>query len=144
LVRLRSKFVLLIVLFNLGFTGLVLFSSCSVAPRFRSITETGGLYVVEGTASYYADEFHGRKTASGEIFDMYALTAAHKTFPLGTIARVTNLRNNREVIVKINDRGPFVEGRILDLSYGAAEKLDFIIDGLTEVRIEVLEWGDSK
>ena len=91
-----------------------------------------------GKASYYADKFHGKKTANGEIFDMNGLTAAHKTLPFGTICRVTNLENQKQVIVKINDRGPFIEGRILDLSKGAAKALDAIQIGVIEVKIEIL------
>lgn len=92
-----------------------------------------------GTASYYADKFHGRQTSSGEIFDMYALSAAHQSLPLGTMALVTNLDNGRSVRVKINDRGPFIRGRILDLSYAAAKKIGMIGRGTAEVRIEVLD-----
>lgn len=100
--------------------------------------------VLEGYASYYGKEFHGKKTASGEVFDMYRLTAAHRTLPLGTICRVTNLDNHKSVIVKINDRGPFVEDRILDLSYGAARALDAISKGVIPVRIEVLQYPEEK
>ncbi|GAB4329220.1 MAG: hypothetical protein Kow0037_04170 [Calditrichia bacterium] len=100
--------------------------------------------ILEGLASYYGKDFHGKPTASGEIFDMYALTAAHKTLPLGTICRVTNLANHKSVIVKINDRGPFVPGRILDLSYGAAQKLNALADGVIRVKIEILEMPPSE
>ncbi len=100
--------------------------------------------VFEGYASYYGKEFHGKKTASGEIFDMYQLTAAHRTLPLGTICRVTNLDNQKSVIVKINDRGPFVEGRILDLSYGAAKALGGLSKGIIPVRIEVIKYPDER
>ena len=92
-----------------------------------------------GNASYYAEEFQGRKTASGEIYDMSKYTAAHRTLPFGTICRVTNLKTNKTVIVRINDRGPFVPGRILDLSRGAAQALDGISQGIMEVKIEILE-----
>ena len=92
-----------------------------------------------GNASYYAEEFQGRKTASGEIYDMSKYTAAHRTLPFGTICRVTNLKTNKTVIVRINDRGPFVPGRILDLSRGAAQALDGIAQGIMEVKIEILE-----
>jgi rare lipoprotein A len=100
--------------------------------------EIGTNYVIYGKASYYAEKFHGNPTASGEIFDMNGLTAAHKTLPFGTICRVTNLENNKQVIIKINDRGPFIENRILDLSKGAALKLDSIKSGVIEVKIEIL------
>ena len=94
--------------------------------------------VIYGKASYYAEKFHGNPTASGEIFDMNGLTAAHKTLPFGTICRVTNLDNNKQVVVKINDRGPFIKNRILDLSKGAARKLDSIKSGVIDVKIEIL------
>ena len=92
-----------------------------------------------GKVSYYAEEFHGRKTASGEIYDMSKYTAAHRTLPFGTICRVTNLKTNKSVLVRINDRGPFVADRILDLSKGAAQVLDGISQGIMEVKIEILE-----
>jgi rare lipoprotein A len=91
-----------------------------------------------GKASYYAEKYHGRKTASGEIFDMNALTAAHRSLPFGTVCRVTNLSNQKTVNVKINDRGPFIEGRIIDLSKGAARQLDALQSGVIEVKIEIL------
>ena len=91
-----------------------------------------------GTASWYGDYFEGRPTASGEPFNMYDMTAAHLTLPLGTIVRVTNLRNHRSVIVRINDRGPYVDGRIVDLSYNAARVLKFDQQGLQRVRLDVL------
>jgi rare lipoprotein A len=75
-----------------------------------------------GVASWYGEKFHGNPTASGEIYDMYQLTAAHKTLPLGTYVMVTNTENNRSVQVKVNDRGPFVKGRLIDLSYAAARR----------------------
>lgn len=95
----------------------------------------------EGLASYYSTEFHGRKTSSGEIFDKNALTAAHRTFPFGTILLVTNLKNSKQVKVKVNDRGPVKPERIIDLSYGAAKEIDLVRDGLVRVRVEVVEWG---
>lgn len=96
-----------------------------------------------GLSSWYGEDFHGKKTANGEIFDMYALTAAHRTLPLGTLIRVTNLENNRSVVVKVNDRGPYVEGRILDLSYGAAKALGFENMGIAKVHIQVISFGDN-
>jgi len=94
--------------------------------------------VQEGKASYYAHKFHGRTTASGEIYDENKMTAAHKTLPFGTMVRVTNLGNGKMVAVKINDRGPFVEGRIIDLSFRAAGDLDMIAAGVVKVHVEVL------
>jgi len=92
-----------------------------------------------GTASWYGEQFDGKETASGQAFDMYDLTAAHPTLPLGTYVKVTNLRNRKAVVVRINDRGPVVDGRIIDLSYGAAEALGFEHRGLQKVRIDVVK-----
>jgi rare lipoprotein A len=100
-----------------------------------------GSRVYYGKASYYGKQFHGRKTASGETFNMHALTAAHRNFPFGTVCKVVNASNGKSVIVTINDRGPFVQGRILDLSYGAAERIGGLREGVMTVRIEVLKWG---
>lgn len=90
-------------------------------------------------ASYYAEALHGRRTASGERYDSQALTAAHRTLPFGTRVRVTNLENGLSVVVRINDRGPNVEARVIDLSYAAARKLQFIDQGKTRVSLEVLD-----
>jgi len=95
-------------------------------------------FVQEGIASWYGRKFHGRRTSNGEIYDMYAMTAAHKTLPLGVYVRVTNKRNGRQAVVRINDRGPFVAGRIIDLSYAAARRLDIVGAGTAPVRIEAL------
>lgn len=97
-----------------------------------------------GKASFYADKFEGTPTASGEKYRHNKLTAAHKTLPFGTRVRVTNLANNETVEVVINDRGPYVEDRIIDLSRAAAEKLGFINQGLTDVSLEVIDPGDGK
>lgn len=96
-----------------------------------------------GYSSWYGQKFHGHKTANGEIFDMFALTAAHKTLPLPSFARVTNLENNKTITVRVNDRGPFHDDRILDLSYGAAKKLGFHGKGVTKVRVEVIHVSES-
>ena len=100
--------------------------------------------IMNGVSSFYAEDFHGKLTANGEVYDMYGVTAAHKTLPLNTVCRVTNVENNKSLILRINDRGPYIAGRILDYSYGAAKKLDFINQGTTKVKIEVIEWGDGK
>ncbi|HEV7220346.1 MAG: septal ring lytic transglycosylase RlpA family protein [Terriglobales bacterium] len=92
-----------------------------------------------GTASWYGDYFEGKQTASGEPFNMYDLTAAHPTLPLGTVVRVTNLRNREAVLVRINDRGPVVPGRIIDLSYSAAKVLHFKAQGLQRVRLDIVK-----
>ncbi len=99
----------------------------------------GGSYVEEGIASWYGPKFHGRRTASGEVFDMYQLTAAHRWLPFGTLVRVTNLENGLSVVVRINDRGPFVKGRIIDLSYAAAKRIRMLRQN-ARVRVEVLKW----
>jgi len=103
-------------------------SACSKQPQDVEI----------GKASWYGKKYHDRQTASGETFDMYAFTAAHKLFPFNTKVKVTNLKNNRSLVVRINDRGPFVRGRIIDLSYAGAQELDFINDGVIKVRVERL------
>ncbi len=91
-----------------------------------------------GTASWYGEDFEGKTTASGEPFNMYELTAAHPTLPLGTLVKVTNLRNRRDVVVRINDRGPLVPGRIIDVSYSAAKMLKFQGQGIQRVRLDVV------
>ncbi len=98
----------------------------------------------KGVASWYGTKFHGRKTANGETYNMYAMTAAHKTLPIPSYVRVTNLNNQRSVIVRINDRGPFHGNRIIDLSYAAAAKLDIIQTGTGYVEIEALEPGPQQ
>ncbi|WP_457679850.1 septal ring lytic transglycosylase RlpA family protein [Thermovibrio sp.] len=95
-------------------------------------------FVQVGIASWYGPGFHGSRTASGEIYNMYKLTAAHKTLPLGTYVKVINLENGKSVIVKINDRGPFVKGRIIDLSYAAAKRLGMLKKGTAKVKIIAL------
>jgi rare lipoprotein A len=97
--------------------------------------------MLRGVASWYGEAFNGRLTASGEPFDMYAMTACHPTLPFGSVVRVTNLRNRRSVEVRITDRGYLANGRILDLSYGAAEKLDMLQSGVARVSIQVLSLG---
>ena len=91
-----------------------------------------------GVASYYADKYHGKQTASGEIFDMQALTAAHPTYKFGTRVKVTHLSNNRSVIVRINDRGPFIKGRVIDLSLAAAKELQMVESGVAQVKLELV------
>jgi rare lipoprotein A len=94
-----------------------------------------------GTAAWYGKEYQGKKTASGEIFDMNLFTAAHRTLPLGTVLRVTNLENEKNVTVTINDRGPFTRNRVLDLSYAAARELGFVAQGTARVQIDILKAG---
>ncbi|HEY6824409.1 MAG TPA: septal ring lytic transglycosylase RlpA family protein [Steroidobacteraceae bacterium] len=105
--------------------------------RYYVLTTADG-YLERGVASWYGPTFHGGNTSSGEPYDMYAMTAAHKTLPLPCYARVTNLRNGRSVVVRINDRGPFAANRLIDLSYSAAMKLDMVRDGTTLVEVRAL------
>jgi rare lipoprotein A len=139
----RPAAVMIVLAFLTGLT-------CSPAPRYTAAP--GGArrdlpgavrWSQEGIASYYADKFHGRRTANGETFDMHAMTAAHKTLPFNTRVRVTNLDNGRSVVVRINDRGPFIKDRIIDLSYGAARVVELIGPGTARVLVEVLEMGDG-
>jgi rare lipoprotein A len=102
------------------------------------VLATADGYLERGVASWYGPTFHGESTSNGEKYDMYAMTAAHKTLPLPTYARVTNLKNGRTVVVRINDRGPFVSNRLIDLSYSAAAKLDMLREGTTLVEIKAL------
>lgn len=147
------------VLYLLGLTVLSVYMvGCSAAARFTSegpspfgsgapaSTRYSGtvLLTEEGTASYYSTGFNGKRTASGEIFNKNAYTAAHNTFPFGTLLRVTNLSNNESVEVTVNDRGPFAKGRIIDLSEAAARAIGMIQTGTAEVRIEVLKWGSNE
>jgi len=107
-------------------------------PEIRHRTGKNQPYQI-GTASWYGEYFVGKPTASGEDFDMYDMTAAHPTLPLGSYVRVTNLRNGRAIVVKVNDRGPIVPGRIIDLSYGAAQALQFENRGLQRVRLDLVK-----
>lgn len=109
-------------------------ASYEVGGRRYYVSSDSANYTERGIASWYGTKFHGRRTSSGEPYDMYAMTAAHRTLPLPTYAKVENLRNGRSVIVKINDRGPFKDNRLIDLSYAAAMKLGITGTGLVEVR----------
>ena len=99
-------------------------------------------YTERGVASWYGTKFHGRRTSSQEPYDMYAMTAAHKTLPLPTYVRVRNLRNNKSVVVRVNDRGPFVDNRLIDLSYSAALRLDMIKDGTSLVEVTAISFDE--
>ncbi len=106
----------------------------SVAP-----TKAKPTFTDSGVASYYADKFHGRMTANGETFDMNALTAAHRTLPFGTKLKVTSIASSRSVVVRINDRGPYAKGRVIDLSLAAAKELQMVRSGVAEVKLEILK-----
>jgi rare lipoprotein A len=147
-------------IFQFLFTVLVLFLfGCAASPRFtkeriaepkikqrstETISKNDRVTTSEGIASYYAHDFNGKKTANGEQYDMHSKTAAHRSFSFGTKVKVTNLENDKSVIVRINDRGPFKLDRIMDLSLGAAEELDMIKSGTARVRLEVVEWGTKE
>ena len=140
--------------------------SCTASPRYSSSTNTKQKAikknsskfssknninkknvkvgdVIAGVSSWYGPNFHGKLTANGEVFDQYGVTAAHKTLPLGTVVRVTNIDNGKSIILRINDRGPYVGNRILDCSYGAATKLGFKDLGTANVEIKIIEIGDG-
>lgn len=114
-----------------------LMAGCSTAPPQSN--SPGRSYTETGKASFYADKFQNRKTASGERFDQNAKTAAHKKLPFGTNVKVTNLKNGKSVIVRINDRGPFIKGRIIDLSRSAFSRIGNTRAGIIKVRIEVIQ-----
>ncbi len=140
-----SKYYLILILL------FALFYGCSSTARYsrtndnsENIVRGNGLTALEietGTASFYADEFDGRKTANGEVYDMNDLTAAHPSYAFNTIVKVTNLSNDKSVEVRINDRMPQFKGRIIDLSFAAAKKIEMINAGIQEVKIEVIKWG---
>jgi len=133
--------------------------SCSSAPRYLYTSPKTGATSKDNrtllllkdtkrtaimTASFYGEEFHGRLTSNGDVFDMYGLSAAHKSLPFGTILRVTYPKTNKSVDLVINDRGPFIPGRDIDLSYGAAAKIGLVVDGVGQVKVKVLKWGDGE
>ena len=143
---------------NFYFFILFVFMSCTVAPRYNSNTmpnkssskispkgkfKTNFKKKYYGVSSWYGPNFHGKLTANGEVFDMYGVTAAHKDLPLNTVAKITNEDNNKSVILRITDRGPYVKNRILDCSMGAAKKLGFYEQCTTNVKIEIIELGDN-
>ena len=138
--------VLLYLCFLAGF--MVTAAGCAgTSPRFTSSsgeappTRDLSVHQLSGIASYYAEEFDGRQTANGEVYDMHAMTAAHRTLPFNTTVKVTHLQTGESVIVRINDRGPFKDDRVIDLSLGAARKIGLIAKGTGPVRLEVLELG---
>ncbi len=145
---------------------LIILTGCSSNPRFTDSAGTSGVSTKtvkrhqhkkshnkaipvtfkkgttwECSVSYYGKKFHGRKTANGERFDMYGISAAHKLLPFNTLIRFENLSNGRKLTVRINDRGPYIEGREFDLSYGAAKKLKMINEGVARTKVTILELG---
>ena len=123
-------------LWTVGLSLGVLLGGCSWVPKGASQLDVG--IEDRGVASWYGKSFHGKQTANGELFDMEALTAAHRTLPLGTVVRVVNLANGKHLHVRITDRGPYVNSRILDLSRGAAARLGMMEGGLSVVRVQVV------
>ena len=128
---------------------ILLILSCAPSPRYNN-NQTNWKYkdtkdTFYGISSYYGlnDGFDGNLTANGEIFDKDGISAAHKTLPLNSVVKVTNLSNGKSLTLRINDRGPYIDGRILDCSYGAALELDFVQEGTTEVKVKVVKWGDN-
>lgn len=127
-----------------------LFIGCVSTPRFTftkyQSSKSDGAFLMyeEGVASYYADEFHGRTTSNGETFDMNQFTAAHRTLPFNTKVLVTNTLNGKTVTVRINDRGPFVDDRIIDLSLAAARAIDLVGPGTAKVKLQVVELGSTE
>ncbi|RRU16720.1 septal ring lytic transglycosylase RlpA family protein, partial [Stenotrophomonas sp. 278] len=113
-----------------------------LGKQYQVMDKTKG-YAEKGTASYYGSKFHGRLTSNREVYDMYAFTAAHKTLPLPSFARVTNLDNGESVVVRVNDRGPFHDGRVIDLSYAAAVRLGITQRGTGNVEVRALQPGDG-
>lgn len=113
-----------------------------LAPKLTAGSQ--GAYELHGIASWYGGVFNGRRTASGEVFDMYAMTACHPTLPFGTIVRVIDRDNKKSVVVRITDRGYLYTGRILDLSYGAAQKLFMVRAGIAHVDLEVISLGEPR
>lgn len=111
-------------------------------PRKAAAVPAPEGYTEEGIASWYGVPFHGRRASNGEVYDMYKLTAAHRTLPFDTIVRVTNVNNGKATTVRITDRGPFVDNRVIDLSYAAAREIELIGTGIAPVRLEVLSGGD--
>ncbi len=118
------------------FTGCLITTGCSVIPKGIVDLDVG--IKERGIASWYGEGFHGQLTANGEVYDMEALTAAHRTLPLGTIVKVTNAENGKQVHVRINDRGPYADGRIIDLSYASARELVMVAGGTAPVQLEVV------
>ena len=113
--------------------------SVSGAVEIGEVAAVGSAEV--GVASFYAHKYHGRKTASGEKYNMHEMTAAHRRLPFGAKVRVTNLSNNSSVVVRVNDRGPFVKGRVIDLSLAAAKKLDMVRTGVAKVEVVPVRGG---
>jgi len=127
-------------LVTLGAAALLAWSCASSAPKPLASVDKG--WTEKGIASWYGGKFHGRRTANGEVYDMYGITAAHKRLPFDTMVEVRNLDNGKAIQVRVNDRGPFVRGRIIDLSFTAAKKIGMVGPGTANVKLRVL--GDAE
>lgn len=125
-----------------GASGVQGSGNSSTTPQARG--RGGRKFVQNGKASWYGRRFHGKRTASGERYNMNAMTAAHRKLPFHTIVRVTRKSGGRSVVVRINDRGPFIKGRIIDLSRAAASRLNMLRAGVVDVRVEVIKWGSGR
>ena len=123
---------------RVGVSVAVLLAAVNGVETANAQEKPSGMRAVSGSASWYGPGFHGRKTANGERYDMHALTAAHRSLPFGTKVRVTNRSNGKSVVVRINDRGPYASGRVIDLSRGAAQAVSMIGSGVVPVNLEVL------
>ena len=138
----RSSVVIALVLLSASCVGRPRTSQPSeplVSTKQSPVPVPGQIYRETGMASWYGKDFHGRKTANGETYDMYGISAAHRTLPLGATIRVTNLDNYKSIKVRVNDRGPFARNRVIDLSYGAAKELGYVAQGTARVKLETLE-----
>jgi len=141
------RFLILLALLGFG-CGSTYDSSRIRTPEGDLVTERiagpdGETHELVGEASWYGERFQGRTTASGENFDMYGFTAAHKTLPFHTVVRVIERQSRKSVVVRINDRGPFSEGRVIDLSWAAARDLGMVSRGVIPVELVILKWGDD-
>ena len=151
--KLRKIFLSLLLIPVVFFTGISLTHATKNRPRTQNPyvvfntkyypIPTAEGFIEKGIASWYGGDFHGQRTSNGEVYNMYELTAAHKTLPMGTMLLVKNLDNGKDIVVRVNDRGPFVRGRIIDLSYNAAKSLGMVIGGLARVQIVALAEGDD-
>ena len=136
-----QRYVLALLILGLLLTACTGMREPRTLPSGPSATAVG--HELAGVASWYGDKFHGRRTANGEVYDMHLLTAAHKTLPFHTLVKVTRLDDGRSVTVRINDRGPFVAGRIIDLSYAAAKRLGMADAGTARVRLDIEAAGET-
>jgi rare lipoprotein A len=139
----RRKPAALLKIFHFFVVLFLVFSACTGKHVVKRAPSTPSKNLIQGEASWYGGKFNGRRTASGERYNMYGLTAAHKTLPFGTKLSVVNLANGKTVTVTVNDRGPFVRDRVLDLSYGAAKKIGMIGAGSADIKATILKTSEK-